>query len=736
MKNIKFVFIGLLFTSSLIAQKGTIKKGDEAFARSSYPEAIKLYTQLAKKGNAPDGVIANLADSYYLTGNMAQANIWYTNLFSKSGAVATSETIFRYAKSAQAIGNNNLFVEQMKKFAELEPGDARSIKFLARDRYAEEIQRNNAAYRVGTVGFNSAVSDFGAIQTAKGFYFVSNRSKKKKDSWSGQPLTDLFVMDNPGGSPKSVFKNTGLHDGNAALSSNGTTMYITRTNSNLKGKQLKQVGKLTLKIYRLEWTGSGWTDGVDLPINGEDFNTAHPYISPDGKYLYFSSDRAGGQGGMDIYRAELQNGVPNSPENLGPVINTKGNETFPAVDSKNWLYFSSDGHHGLGGLDLFAFPLDGGYEPQNLGAPINSSFDDFSLSFKDDKSGYFSSNRPGGRGMDDVYSFDITKVIEFKIGGSKSKVEELITTPQVVSGFIQAPDGSGGVANATVNVYDKNGVLRYSVKTDSDGKYSFENTSGETDFSIQVEHPGYSLPGGGMSRVTVNPGQSNVVLNPFPTSEKFNEIVKDPSLSKYLQFNNILFASNSDAISSSSLSELQKIANYLSANPQVTLDIRSHTDHEGNDESNFKLSADRAASTKRKLVELGINASRLTTIGYGETQPISCCSNIGQNRRSEFIITTGTENMINNGSYTVRANRINYHVIVGGFKTELNAVKETVRLRDLGYDAIKLPISDNGIYRVSIFSSVDERESERKLPGYRAEFKGAWIYKTTRNLIY
>jgi outer membrane protein OmpA-like peptidoglycan-associated protein len=438
---------------------------------------------------------------------------------------------------------------------------------------------------------------------------------------------------------------------------------------------------------------------------------------------------------MDLYRAELQNGTPGSPENLGSIVNTKGNETFPAVDSKNWLYFSSDGHHGLGGLDLFAFPLEGGYEPQNLGAPINSSFDDFSLSLKDDKSGYFSSNRPGGRGMDDVYSFEIVKVIEFN-NSENSTIEDLNSSPQVVSGFIQAPEGGGGIANATVNVFDKNGVLRYSVKTDSDGKYSFANTSGETDFNIQVEHPGYSLPGGGMSRVSVNAGQSNVVLNPFTTSEKFNEIVRDPTLSKYLEFNNIFFASNSDAISSASLAELQKIANYLMNNPSVTLDIRSHTDHEGNDDSNFKLSSDRAASTKRKLVELGIDANRLTTTGYGETQPISCCSNIGENRRSEFIVTTGTENMVINGSYTVRANRINYHVIVGGFKTELNAVKEVVRLRNLGYDAIKLPRSNNGIFRVSIFSSVDQMESERKLPGYRADFKGAWIYRTTRNLIY
>jgi outer membrane protein OmpA-like peptidoglycan-associated protein len=732
MKSIKFIFTALLISSSLLGQKGTIKKADDAFARSSYPEAIKLYEQIAKKGNAPDNVVANLADAYYYTGNMVLANTWYTSLFGKGGANTTSETIFRYAKSAQAIGNNNLFVEQMKKFAELEPADARSVKFLSRERYAAEIQRNNAAYRVGTLGFNSAVSDFGAIQTQRGFYFVSNRSKKKRDAWSGQPLTDLFVMDSPGGAPKSVFKNTGLHDGNVALSANGTTMYITRTNSNLKGKKLKEVGKLTLKIYRLEWTGSGWTDGIDLPINGEDFNTAHPYVSPDGKYLYFASDRSGGQGGMDIYRSELQNGMPGTPENLGSLVNTKGNETFPAVDSKDWLYFSSDGHHGLGGLDLFAYPLGTKYEPQNLGAPINSSFDDFSISFKDDKSGYFSSNRPGGRGMDDVYSFDVVKLLEF----SETGVEPAVNKPQIISGFIQSPEGNGGVANATVNVYDRNGVLRYSVKTDNDGKYMFENTSGETDFSIQVDHPGFSLPGGGMSRVTVSAGQSNVVLNPFTTSEKFNEIVRDPSLSKYLQFNHILFASNSDAISSTSLAELRKIADYLRSNPQVTLDIRSHTDHEGNDDANFKLSSDRAASTKRKLVELGVDANRLTTTGYGETQPISCCANIGENRRSEFIITTGTENMFNNGSYTVRANRINFHVIVGGFKTELNAVKETVRLRNLGYDAIKLPRSDTGIYRVSIFSSVDEREAERKLPGYRAEFKGAWIYRTTRNLIY
>jgi len=216
---------------------------------------------------------------------------------------------------------------------------------------------------------------------------------------------------------------------------------------------------------------------------------------------------------------------------------------------------------------------------------------------------------------------------------------------------------------------------------------------------------------------------------------KSNPVNEETNLKEFLDFNNILFATNSATITGESMIELQKIARFMNENSDVQLDIRSHTDHVGNDEANFKLSTQRATATREKLIGLGVNPNRLTASGYGETEPISCCSNLSQNRRSEFIITSGSVNAPGMVSYNTRVNSVNYHVIVGGFKNEVNAVKEVVRLRASGYNAIKLPRNSSGVYRVSIFNSLSNEEADAKAAVYKGDFKGAWVYQTTRSLI-
>jgi outer membrane protein OmpA-like peptidoglycan-associated protein len=742
MKNYSLlVILFALAITNGIAQSKKIEKANEYFANFSYNNAIEAYLDLVLGGESSQQVLSNLADAYFFTGNMAEANKWYAQVSSQYSSALNPDVVFRYAKSAQSLGNKSVYETQMDRFAEMMPDDERAKKYLNRSWYDRQITRNNTAYRVASVGFNSEKSDYGAYASPRGIFFVSNRGKKEEDSWSGQPLTDLFVMEG-GGTPVPVFKNSKLQLGNAILTQNGTTMYLTQSNMNLSPRELKKLGKVTLKIYRLDWMGDGWSEPVDLPINGEDFNTSHPALSSDGSTLYFASDRSGGFGGMDIYKASVEGNSLGEPVNLGKMVNTEGNEIFPALDSDGVLYFSSDGHYGLGGLDLFAYPVDSDYEAQNLGAPINSGYDDFSIAPKDRTTGYFSSNRPGGQGYDDIYTYTRTRTLTFEEPNESFsdeddtlEEEESVTASnnQVITGAIQIPDGGGGLSGATVYIYDLNGILVGSALTDANGQFSFPNYGGLNEYNIKVQHPSYEIMGGQQKVSTGNTAVTN--LTPTMVVPKSNPVAEETNLKQFLDFNNILFATNSATISGESMIELQKIARFMSENPDVQLDIRSHTDHVGNDEANFRLSTQRATATREKLIGLGVNPNRLTASGYGETEPISCCSNISQNRRSEFIITSGSVNAPGMVSYNTRVNSINYHVIVGGFKNELNAVKEVVRLRASGYNAIKLPKSSSGVYRVSIFNSLSNEEADAKASIYKGDFKGAWVYQTTRSLI-
>ncbi|MGS4344356.1 OmpA family protein [Myroides odoratus] len=628
------------------AQKVAERKADTEYQNMAYIKAIDIYERIANKGYVNADIVKKLADAYYFNAKFIEANKWYSVLFEgeyqdKGKEPIASEYYYRYAQTLKSIEDYNKATKMLEQFAEIENNDSRARLYQANKDYLSKIQKQRELYDLQLLrNVNTKYSDYGATLLNKNLIFTSARkadNEKPIHPWTNEHFTALYsaTLSDEGAFTEPVVYakeiSSMVNDATPVFTTDGKTMYFTRNNSNSKGKLKSTEEYASLKIFKALKTEKGlWEHVTALPFNSEDFNTAHPALTPDGKWLYFSSDRTGTMGQSDIFRVPIYpNGDFGAVENVGKTINTAGREGFPFISDDMFLFFASDGHPGLGGLDMYMVKLydDGTFgEVTNMGMPVNSPFDDFGLYLDTNlHQGFVSSNRPGGVGGDDIYSFK----------------EKPCRT--AIQGIIYDRKTQEPIANATVTIMDALYQKQTNSRTDDQGHYLVQGIECGEKYRIKAEKVNFNTAE--LSFVTAYTSQINRM--DIGLDRTLDTLKVEDDLFKKLKLNPIYFDFNKSEIRSDAVVELIQIVEVLQQYPRIKIDIRSHTDSRGKDAYNLKLSSDRARATVDWIVGKGISPDRIKGRGYGSTQPINECNKTvfcteeqhALNRRSEFIVT-------------------------------------------------------------------------------------------------
>lgn len=630
-------------SNSGFAQKAKIAAADKKYNSYAYIDAIQTYERLAEKGYQSVEMFEKLGNAYYFNSDFEKAAQSYEKLYQLQSELAP-EYYYRYAQSLNATGKEKEAATILAKFENKSSDDSRSKRLKNNTDYLEDIKANVGIYTIENAGINSKYSDYGSAIVDNKLIFTSARDTggvgQRKHAWTGEHFTNLYAAGVNGElSPSNPVRydanvNSKFHEATPVFTKDGNTMYFTRNNY-LDGKKGKDANKVTLlKIYKATLVNNRWTNVTELPFNSNNFSTAHPALSPDEQTLYFASDRPGTIGQSDLYKVAINsNGTYGEPINLGVEINTEGRETFPFVTKDNQLYFASDGHPGLGGLDVFSTKInnDGSFgEVENDGAEVNSPKDDFGY-YRDSEinKGFFSSNRDGGLGSDDIYRFT-----------SKDKCK------QILKGIVT--DSATGETLAGVQLILLNKQYKVIAETTSDalGYYAFDVNCRKT-YHIRANKKDYTSKETKLRTPEVT-GETKLDIQLEST---ICRVAVGDDLGKCFGIKMIYFDLDKSNIRKEAALDLAKILDVLIQNPTIKLDIRSHTDCRQTAKYNMALSDRRAKATIAWLVSKGIDSSRLTGRGYGESQLINDCgceptnaSNCTEeqhqmNRRSEFIIT-------------------------------------------------------------------------------------------------
>jgi outer membrane protein OmpA-like peptidoglycan-associated protein/tetratricopeptide (TPR) repeat protein len=618
MKNL-YITMGLvLATMAVTAQTKETKRADKLYAKLDYIDAAKEYQKL----DGSPYVYKQIAESYYNIFNSKEAVQWYAK------ATATpqeAEVYYHYAQMLKVEGKYEEANAQMKKFASMSPQDQRAIQFNQDPNYLPKLRNQTKMYdeKVLDINDDKYGSFGGVLADDNSFYFSSSRNTaRKKYGTNEQPFLDLYTSTyNANGTfsePTPVSDlNTKWHDGPAAVSADGKTMYFNSESFNEK-KQFERDKDMNLKIgqiylYKTVKNGDKWGEPVLLPFNSKHWSSKNPSISKDGKTLYFASDRENSMGGFDIWKVEVKgNNSYGEPVNLGSKINTEGNEDYPFITDDNKLFFSSDRPNGFGGLDVFVADFNKGTDVKNVGAPVNTSKDDFAFSFNATKNiGFFSSNRSG---VDKLY-----------LATPVCGVEAIVLVRDAKIGKI--------LSNASVAILDdKNNVIERRT-SGPDGKVTYSVDCNRA-YTIQASMDGYE--NGSFPIAKTNGGTVNVAADLTP--------IEVPITTPVIALNEIYFEFDKSNITREAAFELDKAVETMKVNPTIVVMVKAHTDSRGSDKYNMALSNRRAKATVQYIISKGIAKERISGQGYGESEPkVNCGDNCteeqhAQNRRSEFLI--------------------------------------------------------------------------------------------------
>jgi len=642
MKKTTYIFVFIISVMNIYSQKSSLAKGDKEYGQYAYVDAIKTYERVFERGFKSPEMIEKLANSYYFKADLPNAAKWYGELYAANPNL-TSENFYRYAQSLKAIKDYEKADQMMAKFTQMNANDRRGKLAGDQKDYLVLIKKNSGRYIIENLGINTEYSDFGSSFFGDKIVFTSGttngRIHERICPWTGEAYTNLYMANKSTDGTLSAVEtvsstiNSKYNESTAVFTKDGETVYFTRNNF-LEKKGKDRDGSILLKIYRAKFKKGVWSDVTELPFNSDSYNVAHPALSPDEKYLYFASDMPGTLGQSDIFKVAINfDGSFGSPENLGDVINTEGRETFPFVSDDNELYFSSDGHPGLGGLDVFVCKIekDKWYKKVlNVGETLNSSKDDFGFLINSGtKLGYFTSNRDGGAGKDDIYKFKEVKKIQYPCD-------------QSLAGKVTDKATGVSLAGSKVSLSDSEYKMLKVVIADKDGKFDFGAIGCNAKYHIRSEKEEYIT-----TEVPVAiPDESGSTFVPLLLEKAIKEMKVGDDLAKVLELKTILFDLDKSYIRPDAALELAKVFDVMQQNPNMIVDIRSHTDSRNSADYNRKLSDRRAKSTMNWLIKNGIDKSRLTAKGYGEFQLLNKCSDGVKcseaehqvNRRSEFII--------------------------------------------------------------------------------------------------
>ncbi len=514
----------------------------------------------------------------------------------------------------------------------------RELKNLAQ---LDSIALNVRNVDLKGLSINSENAEYSPYFFNNELYFATARESSLFERYD-QPFSDIYkvkiskldAQENSLNKLPATINSAEVNEGSIAFSPDGNTMIFAKGNPNDKK------GRRSVDLFITTKKNGKWSTPVSMPINNANAWDSSPSFNQSGQTVYFASDRPGGYGGSDIYRATLNaRGRWADVTNMGEAINTAGDEMFPYVAPDNKLYFASDGHAGFGMLDLFAAENKGGVVTiKNLGPSFNSPSDDFGLVYSDYPfEGFFTSNREGGVGGDDLYSFvdnsSDLKTITYALKG---------TTYQ------RNPDSTQAIlGDVRVKLLDENGEIVDDVLSSRAGSYSFP-VEAEKEYTLIGERDGYFRARKIFTTIGEGIPQDELV-------ERFNEkifeedVTLDPIvLDAAIVLDNIYYDLNSAEIRSDAAVELDKLVQLLVDNPEIKIELSSHTDARADDDFNQQLSQRRAQSAVDYIASKGIDASRLVAKGYGESQLINGCTNDRidqcteeehqQNRRTEFKV--------------------------------------------------------------------------------------------------
>ena len=578
----------------------SLRKGDQKYALGEYTDAAALYKKAYAGTPSTDKEMRaqtayKLADCYRRINYVPRALAAYRNAVRYN---YPDTVVYRYLADMQMLDGKPQDAEKNYLIAlEHDPDDILAQNGLKSARTVKEIKENPTRYIVKRDNvFNGRYSDWSPVFASQEYdqiIFTSTRKESTGDDINGitgMKNCDMYVSrkDDKGRWQKPELieggPNTEFEDGTCAFTPDFQTMYYTYCSSDPQQPRPAAIRKSSR-------SDASWSEGSAVGSASDSiYNYAHPAVSPDGKWLYFVSDMDGGYGGMDLWRIPITGRLIGA-ENLGPDINTPGNEMFPTFRKNGDLYFSSNGHPGMGGLDIFCAvsTSDSTWTVTNLGSPVNSQADDFGMTFEGDYTrGFFSSNRGDGRGRDHIWTF------------------ELPETVHMITGWVYEKDG-----------YELPDALVYLVG--NDGTNLKLNVRDDGSFTQRV-NPGVSYLLLGTAKGFMNYKQE---ITADSTNQDREYVLQFPlsSISKPVLIDNIFFDFNSATLRPESAESLNELVQLLTDNAGVTIEIGAHCDYKGNDDYNQRLSQQRAESVVNYLIEHGIKKDRLTARGYGETRP-------------------------------------------------------------------------------------------------------------------
>ena len=624
MKKYFYILFIFCFSFTLFAQKATEKKANALFEKRSYVKAAEMYEQLKES----QVILQNLGDCYYNNSQMIDAVRVYGKLFLSYKDSVAPEYYFKYAHSLLGTADYTKADAIMGEYLKYEIS---TPKFIAN--LVTNVPYN---YEIQSMSKNTTNGDFGMSFYGDKVAFASLRNSESKSfGWNDKPYLDLFsanvsdkgLLANVEPFPKEI--NTKTHESSATFSADGRIMYFNRTND--KKVKIGDEKIAVIKIFKAEFIDGKWTNVKELPFCSDIYSTEHPVLSKDGKKLYFSSDMPGTLGSFDIFVVDVnEDGTFGQPQNLGKAVNTIHREQFPFIsDDGTILYFASDGHQGMGGLDIFmSKSYDGVFaKPLNLGETINSNLDDFAYVVDEKKNkGYLSSNRKGG---DNLYSFTRTE--------NENRF--------VVEGEVKDKNTQTPLPGTLVALYDENNILIGQMVVGADADYVF-STEPNKKYRIEAVKDFY-IPHS-EEFVTNEDGKLRYTIELFMECyDDAEEIITKRQDGKVqIVLENIYFDLNKWDIKEDAARILNVLVDLLNKYPVMEIEIDAHTDSRASDTYNLMLSNKRAASSLEYLVKNGIKRKRLRSRGFGESVPLIKCGKTkvcteqehSINRRCEFII--------------------------------------------------------------------------------------------------
>ncbi|MEI7595269.1 MAG: OmpA family protein [Bacteroidota bacterium] len=627
MKSIKIIFLTLIVVSSqfCFSQNRFIKNGDKHYFSDNYEKAIKFYELAENKNIETERMLTNC---YVYTNQFDKAKAEYEIIIAKPNK--SFDDLWNYFSLLLKMGNYDLAMLQLKPMLELKPEDSRIKEYLAAGKYYEKMKSEAALFEIRNLIFNNNSQDFGTSYYKNSIVFASTRAQKTstKRLWNINelPFLNIFIAqidsNDELSNPKPFYKelNKKYHDGPISFNKEGTIMAVSINNYNSKSAD----GVRKQQIFTSELVNNEWTVLKSFPYNNSEYSTGQACLSFDGKFMYFASDMPGGKGGIDIFKVERRaDGTWGKLINL-EAINTEGDEMFPYINKNGVLFFASNGHVGLGGLDLFMAALynDKVGVARNLGSSINSLNDDFALLLNDDlQKGYFSSNRKDGKGSDDLYavkclnSANILAIIAADIKQLEEDEKNASKPTYIVKEIVVTKDAE---SNSVKDEVKKNEEVTENRVLDA----TKTKQSDDAPKTIIVE----------------NLKKYEPIKHDIVQEQKTVDVATKTAKGSSFGVGDIQFFDSTEILTPASIEKLRGVVRVLVENPTMMLEIGVHLD---NGNTSLKTSQIRADAIMRFLTENGANSSQLKAIGYGKTKPLTPATGHKArdiNRRVEFKV--------------------------------------------------------------------------------------------------